>query len=238
MNLSKRRKKLSAEKKFTHTCVDGSRLSCILRRKKGVKNIYLRIKCPSFVEVSAPLRVDIDEAKRMVGEKEGWILKSLDRFERFCRCNPQIYFDGCKIWYLGERYEVRYERAKASRLIFEDGRFYYKALKSERFEKSVDSFYKRMAEKLLFERVEVWSQKMGLYPKEIKLRRYKSRWGCCTHDNVITLNISLMRYDLKLIDYVIVHELAHIRFKHHKKEFWELVASFVPNYKELRRSLV
>jgi predicted metal-dependent hydrolase len=79
---------------------------------------------------------------------------------------------------------------------------------------------------------------MGLFPREVRFRRYKSRWGCCSSDDVLTFNTALMRYDTALVDYVVVHELAHIRHKHHRPPFWDLVQRYIPECHRLRKMLV
>ena len=79
---------------------------------------------------------------------------------------------------------------------------------------------------------------MGLVPKTVKFRRYKSRWGCCSVHNDITFNTALMRYDDELIDYVVVHELAHIAHKNHGTSFWSLVEAYIPDWRERRKRLV
>jgi predicted metal-dependent hydrolase len=79
---------------------------------------------------------------------------------------------------------------------------------------------------------------MGLKPSSVAFRRYKSRWGCCDKNDRLTFNTALIRYAPELIDYVVVHELAHIRHKDHSKAFWNLVMRYLPDAKALRRRLV
>lgn len=73
--------------------------------------------------------------------------------------------------------------------------------------------------------------------KDISLKYVKSKWGHCTSDNKIMLNLKLLNANKEILDYVIYHEIAHIKYKNHSKEFWKEVQKFCPNYKEIRKQL-
>ena len=75
------------------------------------------------------------------------------------------------------------------------------------------------------------------YPS-LRIRKMKTRWGVCnTKLKVVTLNSELIRYDLEKLDYVIIHELAHLIHHNHSKQFWLLVEKYCPNYKKIRKEL-
>lgn len=72
----------------------------------------------------------------------------------------------------------------------------------------------------------------------LKIRKMKTRWGVCNRkNNTITLNLELIKKDIELIDYVIIHELCHFIYPNHSKQFWSLVESYIPKYKSLRKKL-
>jgi len=72
----------------------------------------------------------------------------------------------------------------------------------------------------------------------LKIRKMTSRWGVCNLRNKnVTLNLELSKYDIRCLDYVIVHELSHFIYPNHSKDFWNLVSKYCPNYKEIRKSL-
>lgn len=101
----------------------------------------------------------------------------------------------------------------------------------------IDAFYTQKAKEILPNLVQKHGQRMGMYPSDLKFRKNKSRFGSCSAKNSISLNILLMRYPLETIEYVIIHELAHIKHKNHSKKFWDLVEEYCPNYKLLDKSL-
>lgn len=98
---------------------------------------------------------------------------------------------------------------------------------------ALDDFYKTKAKELLPIMVEKNAHIMKLYPSALKFRKNKTRFGSCSSKNSISLNVLLMKYPLEVIEYVIIHELAHIKHKNHSKHFWSLVHQYCPNYKEL-----
>lgn len=98
-------------------------------------------------------------------------------------------------------------------------------------------FYKREAVKLLSERTQYWSQQMNLQPAQVKFREQKTRWGSCSSKKMINLNWRLIVFEPEIIDYVIVHELAHLAHMNHSEYFWNLVEKYLQNYRELMKSL-
>lgn len=88
-----------------------------------------------------------------------------------------------------------------------------------------------LAKSTLPERVRIWSGRMGLVPAEISIGKAQSRFGSCTGDDRLRFSCLLMRYPKEAVDYVIVHELAHIRHKNHSSAFYRLVAAHLPDYK-------
>ena len=223
---------------FEYKCIDGTFLKCCHKRKAKQKNLYLRIKSDSTIEISAPWRFPKKEVLKFLAKKESWIISKLSHNSIYTKNNPAKYYDGCKIWFLGKQYPVKIESSLKSSLFFADDHFLLKAKEFDKLAISLDRFYLKKAKEIIPPRVEFFSNRMKLYPKELKFRRYKSRLGCCSFDNVITLNSHLLRYKMRLIDYVIIHELAHIRYKHHQKPFWELVESQESEWKVLRKQLV
>lgn len=95
----------------------------------------------------------------------------------------------------------------------------------------------RMAEDMLPEKVEKYSRMMGLYPTGITITGARKRFGSCSGKNRICFSWRLMQYPEEAVDYVVVHELAHIRHKDHSKAFYDCVAEVMPDWKERRKLL-
>lgn len=104
---------------------------------------------------------------------------------------------------------------------------------------SVDelNFLKQKAKEILPQKVEYYGKLMGLTPTAVKITSAKTRFGSCSGKNSICFSYRLMHYSDKAIDYVVVHELAHIKHKNHGKSFYALVEKYMPDYKERQKIL-
>lgn len=101
----------------------------------------------------------------------------------------------------------------------------------EMLQELFNDFYKKEAIKTISPMVEKWAEKMALYPENIAFRKATRQWGSCSSQNNLSFNYYLMKLPLYMIEYVVVHELAHIKEKNHSKNFWALVEKSLPNYK-------
>ena len=85
--------------------------------------------------------------------------------------------------------------------------------------------------------VNKYSNLMKLYPKKITIKPLKYAWGSCSSKKNISFNSELIYKEKDVIDYVVVHELAHLRYMNHQNDFWNLVGMYIPDYKEKRKAL-
>jgi len=104
-------------------------------------------------------------------------------------------------------------------------------------ERLVLHWYRQQAESLFTERVAHYAPLLDVAPRTVKLSAAKTQWGSCTARGAVRLNEQLVRLPLRLIDYVVVHELAHLREMNHSAAFWSVVDSACPDYAKLRREL-
>lgn len=103
--------------------------------------------------------------------------------------------------------------------------------------REIRHFYKREAVSFLSQRIQFWSEQMNLRPSQVRFREQRTRWGSCSSRKSINLNWRLIVFTQEIIDYVIVHELAHLEHMNHSDRFWSLVEKHIGNYKELVKSL-
>ena len=98
--------------------------------------------------------------------------------------------------------------------------------------KELDEFYRKKAKEIIPNIVEKYSHIMNLYPTSIKFRKNKNTWGSCNYRNGLNFNILLMKFPQEIIEYVVIHELAHIKHKNHSKRFWNCVEEYCVDYKQ------
>jgi len=205
--------------------------------KKGLKHIYIKIEKNGEVLLkSSPYKKR--DAIEFLEKKSLWIDKNLQNIlKKGSRSN--IYKDGGEVFYLGKSYPLVYQKSdrRGERVVFKEDGFTFLYSDKKEPQKAVERFYRLAAKEIFEKRVEHFSQKMGLYPKVIKFRKAKRRLGSCRYDNVLSFNYLAVKLSLEEIDYIVVHELAHIKEKNHSKKFWSIVEKEFPNYKEIRSGI-
>lgn len=202
---------------------NGLEIEVIIIRKNN-KNIYFKVKEDLKIYVNAPIYLSKASILNLLKENEDSILKMYEKMEDRVKDND-------KFQYLGKKYYV--EITNQEEVTFDEKKVYVKS-----FEK-LNEFYNEQMKKIFTEEVEIAKKCFSHLPEfTLKFRKMKTRWGVCnTLKKTVTLNTELLKKDITLIDYVIIHELCHFFEGNHSKKFWDLVAQAYPNYKEARKKL-
>ncbi len=185
--------------------------------------------------VRAPLRMPEFFIAQFVGQKMDWIDKTRRLLTSKKRISKQ-YNEGEQFLYLGQEYPLVIDTAARTRLSFEN-QFIMPALTSTQGRKLFESWYKVQAQKLFLERAHYFADKMNAQFKAVRLTNAKTRWGSCNVHGSLRLNWRLIMAPIEIIDYVVVHELAHTLQLNHSYEFWAIVERQIPDYKIKRKWL-
>lgn len=205
-------------------------------RRKGLKNIRITIEHDGKVRLSIPWYVSKSAGIKYLLSKKTWI-------KEHQVIRPSAWENGQR---LTNEYklEVKVSDRQNSKAAMTTGSLtvYLPAhLNKEQKHRSLDrqvvSFLKKEAQKHLVPLLESAAKEGGYKPKQVKVKRMKSRWGSCNQDHVITLNIALVRLPRELAEYVVYHELAHTKHLNHGKDFWQEVEKSLPDYKQRRKTL-
>ncbi len=141
------------------------------------------------------------------------------------------------------RTPVRMPGKEIDRFVEKNGRWIEKHMEQQRRRNACmptlaqEAQLKKRAREILPQRVAYYSRLMGLVPQGVKITSAKTRFGSCSAKNSLCFSYLLLCYPMEAVDYVVVHELAHIRFKNHKKEFYALIEACMPDYKQRRMLL-
>lgn len=108
---------------------------------------------------------------------------------------------------------------------------------SKQVKKQLESYFKEQAQNYIFPRLAELTKQTSLTPKQIKIRQYRARWGSCNSRQEVSFNYLLMMAPPWVIDYVIIHELCHLKHLNHSTSFWQLVAKHCPYYQDAKRWL-
>ena len=208
--------------------------------RKKIKNIILKVTPDGRVLISAPQRVPESYLKEFVKTKEEWIVKKLEEAKN--RKKKEInYESGEEIIYLGKKYYLEIITSHNEKVTIQDEKIYIYCLENstvEDRERIFKNWVKIELGVLLKDLTYKVGKMIGYLPNEIRIRDMKTRWGSCiSARKVITYNLQLAFQPLPLIEYVVLHELAHIPYPNHQKEFWNFVEKFIPDWKERRKLL-
>jgi predicted metal-dependent hydrolase len=204
-------------------------------RKPRMKNTYIQVTADGVL-VKTNKTTSIREIKGFVEKKSAWIVENLEKFK--AKKTEQALVTGSRIYYLGKSYNVEIQEDvthEKAVLAFTHSKFLIKAQKEvsqEELHWLIDMFYKEKAIEKIIPLVESWSEEMRLVPSHVGFRKAKTRWGSCSSRNRLSFNYYLMKLPLSLVEYVVVHELAHITHKNHSADFWGLVGQYMDDYKE------
>lgn len=197
----------------------------IVEKKAKNKNTYIRVKDDLKIYVTTNLFATNQYLKRLLEENYTSIVKMIEREKRKLENNSDFR-------YLGEVYDIVYTEYCDFSLGVG------KVFLSKEFD--IDKWYKKQAKIIFKEHLDAiyahFSKKIP-YP-DLKIRKMTTRWGVCnTKSKTVTLNLGLIKRDVKYLDYVLVHELSHLIHANHSECFWDLVYENCPDYKILRREM-
>lgn len=203
---------------------DGRIIEVVLVRKNN-KNIYFRVKEDLKIYVTCPIYLSKDNILKMISDNEANILKLYDK--AYLKAHDNELF-----LYLGKKYIINIDE-NIQEIKFVDDKVYAPSLKS------LDYFYKKEVDRVFKEEMDLAKKCFSNLPEfTLKYRSMITRWGVCNvSKKTVTLNTELLKKDIDLIDYVIIHELCHFFEPNHSKNFWYLVSLAYPDYKEARRRL-
>jgi predicted metal-dependent hydrolase len=215
----------------------GKHITYTLKRSGKRRSIGLRIDDRGLT-VSMPLRASEQWLHSVLQDKAFWVLEKLDGWQA-CKPPEIRWQDGEKIDYLGELLELRVVRSLfATPAQHRNNELWvFVADNNHHIEQSVSEWYRQQAEQLFVRRVAYFSPLLNVLPREVKLTEAKTQWGSCTAQGSVRLNVQLIKLPERLIDYVVVHELAHLRELNHSASFWRVVESVCPDYADLRGEL-
>ncbi|HXX36012.1 MAG TPA: SprT family zinc-dependent metalloprotease [Thermodesulfobacteriota bacterium] len=208
----------------------------LIRSRRRRRTISLQIKEGGRVVIRAPFHTPKWEIERFIEGKQSWIAEKLSEKEKQVKEAGKTFLPGEKFLFLGERYplEICEPHHKESPLRLSFGNF---ILHQDSVEKARDLFvewYKKEAKEKIAERINYYSRSVHLFPEGIRITSAKSRWGSCSQDNRLSFSWRIIMASLAVIDYILIHELVHIREKNHSAKFWATLESFLPDYRKHR----
>lgn len=208
------------------------------------KHLYIVVK-NGLVIVRAPRRTSLEYIQKVVLDKQKWILDKLS----LSSAQPKIplqYKEGEEFAYLGDWYrlDIIYEQRKDVKVEFYEKKLYvilpfrYKDKEcSELIKKKINNYYKELAGDEIRLSLKRISEQTELVPNMLTIKQMKSSFGRCSSNGNISMNVELVKYKRDIIDYVMLHEICHLKHMNHSKDFWSMVAFYMPDYKDRMKVL-
>ena len=194
----------------------------LIRSKR--KTLGLQINSNAELIVRAPNRLSVKKIEQFIEEKSSWIKEKSNSIKAKDVQKPS-YKEGENFLYLGGLYPFIPQPSK--KLDFNGICFSAEQINKDELLK----WYKIAFKSIAIPRLDYYADTFSLPYQQVRLKTQKTLWGSCSGTNNINLNYLLIRAPMDIIDYVIVHELAHTKIKNHSKDFWQLVESILPEYK-------
>ena len=203
--------------------IDNKEIELVIHYKNN-KNLYIRARDEKTLEVTCNPFMTTKKIMKVIKENEPKIISMLKQKEKEALKDKDF-------WYLGKPYQIIYE--SVSHPYFEAEKIHVKS------EQALQKFYNVETERVFkseVERILPFFKNIPFFT--LKIRKMKTRWGVNNlTQKTITLNSELLKKDLDLLDYVIIHELCHFYEADHSANFWRHVEEYYPHYKEARRRL-
>jgi predicted metal-dependent hydrolase len=205
----------------------------LVRSKR--KTLSLIVEADGTLTVRAPLRMKEADIRRFIDMKTDWIKQKQASVQEET-VFPRRYVDGETLPYLGQEISLRLIPDDQPALVMQ-GTFKLAKSAQPRARSVFEVWYKKRALVVLTERVEFFARKYGFQVEKIRISSARTRWGSCSARGTLSFTWRLVMAPLEVIDYVVVHELCHLKELNHSKSFWAQVGEILPEYKLCRQWL-
>lgn len=199
----------------------------IARSKR--KTMSITIGTDLIVRVKVPYWVTNREIEDFILQNKEWIRIKLSQMANKPKAEPKVFSQGEQFLFLGKSIKLRYSLGREIVLTNED-ELLIPVLFADDTKDMVIRWYREQAESIIKERCRILSEKVNIYPAAVKINSAKTRWGSCSRSGNLNFTWKLIMAPMYVVDYVILHELAHLIHHNHSKNYWNLVKKFMPAY--------
>mgnify|MGYP005882043071 FL=1 len=216
---------------------------CVTIVRKSIKNMHLRVLSPNGeIQITAPNRLPLSQIDRFVREKRAWIAARQQQLAERPAATDPAFVDGQTVYLWGEAYTLRLEEASRGRSALQRRQEIILYIRPEddasQREALLNGFYREALSNQIAARLPLWEARTGLHPSAWQIKNMKTRWGTCnTATKKIWLNLQLVKQPPVCLDYVIAHELTHLRYPGHGQDFKTFLTRAMPNWPEVRKAL-
>ncbi len=206
----------------------------IIRSKR--RTIALIVETDGSVTVRAPLKASDRFILQFVEKHARWVEKKKAEIRASVPMQPKRYLPGERFLYLGESYPLEIVKDQKMKLVLEDGFKLAESVQANA-EMVFQGWYRQQARRVIDARVAFFAERHQFNYKKIRISSARTRWGSCSSKGTLSFSWRLILTPPDVIDYVVVHELAHTVHHNHSKRFWKLVENLLPDYRGRQKRL-
>jgi predicted metal-dependent hydrolase len=213
----------------------GKQIPFTVRRYPKSKGIRLIVSEDAKLKITAPLYVGRKAIDTFIRANREWILQQVSYFERLIQLNKEKELD--KILYLGQVYAIESKKTYRNIVLQSEDKIVVGTKNQNKAEirTALASWYKKQAKKLVIDAIRKY--KLDVDINRISIRDQRTCWGSASSLNNINFNWKLAMAPIEVLEYVVIHELSHLKHMNHSKTFWKLVEKYSPNYKQHKKWL-
>jgi len=217
--------------------VHGSEINASVVRTNRIKTATVKV-VDGQVSIVVPHALSDSRIQTILKQKKRWIREKLYLQNLASPTVKKEYVSGESFSYLGRNYRLKIKSDAIARVKLVNGQFEVRLPKQfntpENIHKSLENWFRERAVLKFQEKVDRYAEIIGVTPKSVQVRSYRSRWGSCSMSGRISFNWKVIIAPNRVVDYVVVHELCHLVHHNHGSEFWRQVRSVLPDYEESR----
>jgi predicted metal-dependent hydrolase len=222
--------------------IDGQKISYILKRSSAARLIWLRISPETGLSVTVPSSYNVKKLPEYLLSRSSWIQNNLNKMHPIRPGDaPETSTLPKEFTYLGKHFSLKHNAHSgeftAVALDTENLNFNIRSSFSEASRQGIKAWLKTQAAHLIEEKVNIYAGKMQLFPNRIYIKDQKSLWGSCSARKNLSFNWRLIMVPESVMEYVVIHELCHLKEMNHSKIFWKLVDEYCHDWRIHRKWL-
>ena len=220
---------------------NGRMLRIEVKKSKRAKQYWLKANISEIYLIAPTVNYEITQVMRFLDSKKEWILKTLEYYERVRSNYVEANLKSGTISFLGKRYNLQITKDIAPSVIVSDNlsKITFHVTDRRKYKDDLKQWYFAQTRRIVSERLDLIRKRNPSLPayNKVSIKNQRSRWASCSENGNLNFNLILAALPIEIIDYVIIHELAHLIELNHSKDFWNIVKMTDPEFQTHRKLL-
>jgi predicted metal-dependent hydrolase len=220
---------------------NGRMLRIEVKKSKRAKQYWLKANVSEIYLIAPTVNYEITQVMRFLDSKKEWILKTLEYYERVRSNYVEANLKLGTISFLGKRYNLQITKDIAPSVVVSDNlsKITFHVTDRRKYKDDLKQWYLAQTRRIVSERLDLIRKRNPSLPayNKVSIKNQRSRWASCSENGNLNFNLILAALPIEIIDYVIIHELAHLIELNHSKDFWNIVKMTDPEFQTHRKLL-